>query len=154
MKFELYVVFLYRCLDFLFVSFCLLKFSGCGVAVKGDQQSVFWYRDWESSREACWENCHWVIWWWCATNSRELPCFMYRLCHMNSKSILSISSFLSLTSTLWIFYNLLSIMYFDQERKALVSKILLSTVSSKISWFKEGTSTKEMWVPSCNILSC
>jgi len=100
-------------LIFFFVSFCLLKFSGCGVAVKGDQQSVFWYRDWESSREACWENCHWVIWWWCATNSRELPCIMYRLCHLNFGSILSISSFLSLTSTLWIFYNLLSIMYFD-----------------------------------------
>jgi hypothetical protein len=73
----------------------LKKISGCRVTVKGDQQSVFWYRDWESGREACWESRHWVIWRWCATNGGELPCFMHRLCHMNLRSILSISYFFS-----------------------------------------------------------
>lgn len=59
-------------------AFCLIL--GSRFTIEGDQQSLFRYKHRESWREACWKNCNRIIWWWCAPNSREFSCFMYRLC--------------------------------------------------------------------------
>lgn len=63
------------------VNEALVLFSlilGSTSSSESNEQGIFWCEHWKSSREACWEDCDWIIWGWCAPNGRELPCSLHR----------------------------------------------------------------------------
>ena len=72
----LLISFIFSCLSFSFMS--LLSDLGGFVTIQSNAQGISRHQHWKSSREACWQDCHRIVWGWCPPNCRKLPCFVHR----------------------------------------------------------------------------